>query len=148
LKEWTLALAPLQPWLDIGTQMLMDPPPAVIVGILLFPLLLAAVGRRFWAAVGAFLFAGAAVLVLVQPSHTRITLAAALYLAGLCVALASIGAWRRHRTTVRELAALREDLERLLGFEQRRFLSERKTNKAAAPPPNVGPQPVSQREPE
>jgi hypothetical protein len=144
--EWTLALAPLQPWLDIGTQILMDPSPAVI---LLFPLLLAAAGRRFWAAVGAFLFAGAAVLVLVQPSHTRITLAAALYLAGLCVALASIGAWRRHRTTVRELAALREDLERLLGFEQRRFLSEiRKTNKAAAPPPNVGPQPVSQREAE
>ena len=129
MTDWQLLTPLMQSWLGQWTALASKIPEGVTLAALLLPVVLAIFSRRFIAILGSLLLAATCLCALVAPANITVTLATSLYLGSLLTALSGIVARQKAKALQSEFAQLREDVERLLNDEQKRFLKQLKSSK-------------------
>lgn len=119
----------MQSWLGQWTALASKIPEGVTLAALLLPVVLAIFSRQFIVILGSLLLAATCLCALVAPANITVTLATSLYLGSLLTALSEIVARQKAKALQSEFAQLREDVERLLNDEQKRFLKQLKSSK-------------------
>lgn len=136
MENWQVILSALHSWLDQASAFLTGLPAAEIIFAALFlPVALALFARSSFAFLGTLLLVTLALLNVLEPTFSAVTLAICAYIASLIVALSGIRARRRDAATSAELVRLRNEVNELAQAESRRFVADLKAGGKAAEVP-------------
>ena len=126
MTNWPLIEPLLQSPLDAWAALLSRIPAELAFAAIILPVAFAVFSRRIVALLGCTLLAAVAIGCFVSPFNLGSTLAVGAYLGSLILALSAILARRKADTLQTEIAALREDVNELLGAERNRIIKDLK----------------------